>query len=122
MFYQVAVIANQFVIRHIDPHSSDFLFSSNMYDVAKRNNLWKESDGPLDFLKTFAPPRSHSPYATRRVWRVFNIVAPNFPLSPYTDPYGSDYPFSVKSERVLTPEDIMAMNVSLCINIFILVV
>jgi dipeptidase len=62
---QISVVANQFVIRHINPNSDDFMFSSNMYDVAKRNNLWNEAMGELDFTRTFAPPRAHSPYATR---------------------------------------------------------
>jgi len=106
----VAAIANQFVIRHIDPASPDFLYSSNLWDVAARNGLYSpERDGPLlDFLKTFAPMRAHSSYVTRRVWRVFSLVAPTYAretgLSPYTDPYASDYPFSVKPDAPLTPQ------------------
>lgn len=86
------------------------MLSSNIYKVAKRQSLWKESDGPLDFLKTFAPPRAHSPYATRRVWRVFNLVAPNNHINPFTDYYASDYPFSVKSESKLTPKDLIRIQ------------
>lgn len=82
-----------------------------MPQVARRNGLWTDADGQLDFLKTFAPPRAHSPYATRRVWRVFSLVAPDVAISPYTDPYASDYPFSVKAAKVLSPEDVMALNV-----------
>jgi dipeptidase len=59
------VVANQFVIRHIKPGSDDFMHSPNMYDVAKRNGFWTEAMGELDFTRTFAPPRAHSPYATR---------------------------------------------------------
>jgi dipeptidase len=105
------VVANQFIIREIDPSSPDFMVSDNLFDVARRNNLWDESKGKLDFLKTFAPPRAHSPYATRRVWRVFSLVAPGIKLNPYTDPYASDYPFSVQASRVLSHEDIIALNV-----------
>ena len=79
--------------------------------VAKRNSLWDESKGPLDFLKTYAPPRAHAPYATRRVWRVFNLVAPGTIINPFTDLYGSDYPFSVKTENLLAPSDIMRIQV-----------
>ena len=62
-------MANQFIIRHIDPASSDFLYSSNIFAVAERNGFYdSERDGPyLDFLKTFAPQRAHSPYVTRSV-------------------------------------------------------
>ena len=60
-------MANQFIIRHIDPSSPDFLFSANIFDVAIRNGFYDpKTDGPkLDFLKTFAPMRAHSPYVTR---------------------------------------------------------
>lgn len=108
----VAVVANQFVIRKIDTHSSDFMFSKNLHDVAKRNKLWKESDGQLDFLSTFALHRAHSPYATRRVWRVFNLVAPSVQLPSHTTMFADDYPFSVKAERKLGPEDLMEIQVS----------
>jgi dipeptidase len=105
----VAAVANQFIIRDVDPKSDDFLFSSNLFDVAERNGLWDKSKGPLDFLKTYAPPRAHAPYATRRVWRVFNLVAPNTEIPPFTDLYGSDYPFSVKTEKRLSSADVMGL-------------
>lgn len=82
----------------------------NLWDVAKRCGFWDESQGLLDFLKTYAPRRAHSPYATRRVWRVFNLVAPSLVLPSETDSYASDYPFSVKTERKLSPQDIMAIQ------------
>ena len=65
----MAAVANQFIIRHIEPDSPDFLYSANLWEVAERNGFYaKERDGPLlDFLKTFAPQRAHSPYVTRCV-------------------------------------------------------
>lgn len=103
-------MANSFVIREIDPASPNFLYSANIFDVAERNGLWSKSSGKkLDFLPTYAPLRSHSEYSTRRVWRVFDIVAPSLHLSGETTPYGDTYPFSVKAERLLGPEDLMAM-------------
>ena len=65
----MAAVANQFIIRHIEPNSPDFLYSANLWEVAERNGFYaKERDGPLlDFLKTFAPQRAHSPYVTRYV-------------------------------------------------------
>jgi dipeptidase len=111
MFPQVSIIANSFVIREIDPKSDNFMFSPNMFDVAERNGLWSRASGKkLDFLPTFGPQRSHSEYSTRRVWRVLSQVAPSLNLPSVTDGYGDDYPFSVKAERVLTPEDLMAFN------------
>jgi dipeptidase len=90
------VIANQVVIRGIDPNDKEnFMFSDNIFDVAKRNNLWTEADGQLDFLKVYAPERAHSTYATRRVWRIFTWAAPSLNLPPDTDAFGDDYPFFV---------------------------
>lgn len=41
---------------------------------------------------------------------MFNIVAPNFKLDGETDMLGTTYPFSVKVEKQLTPQDVMNIN------------
>lgn len=110
MWPQIAVIANQFVIREVVRDSPDFMYSENLWDVAKRAGFWSEADGPLDFVKVYAVPRAHSPYATRRVWRVFQIAAPSIVLPADTDPKALNYPFSVKVDRKLTAQDVMQMN------------
>ena len=105
------MIANSFIIREIDSESDDFMFSANIFEVAERNNFWSRSSGKkLDFLPTFGPKRSHPEYSNRRVWRVLSQVAPSLNLPGNTGDYGDDYPFSVKAERVLTPEDLIAFN------------
>ena len=108
------MVANQFIIRQVPAApTSDFLYSDNLHEVAKRAGLWDDassSTGLLDFLTTFAPMRSHSNYATRRVWRVFSIAAPSISLPPYTDPYGNDYPFSLKVDAPLKNTDVMQLN------------
>jgi dipeptidase len=86
------------------------MYSSNLWEVAKRNGLWKEEDGLLDFLPVYSPQRAHSAYATRRIWRIFNLVAPSHILPPNTDAYANDYPFSIKSERKLSPQDVMEIQ------------
>jgi dipeptidase len=107
---QVSVVANSFVIREIDPESENFMFSSNIFDVAERNGLWTRASGKkLDFLKTYAPQRSHPEYATRRVWRTFNLVAPSLALPGETNPTADAYPFSVKPDRKLGAADLMAI-------------
>jgi dipeptidase len=108
----VAVVANQFVIRGIDTKSDDFLYSKNIFEVATRAELWsKEVDGEvLDWTKTFSPPRMHSLYATRRVWRVFTLINPELKLSPKTDNYATDYPFSVKPLKPLSQKDMMNLQ------------
>ncbi len=105
------MVANSFVIRKIDEKSDNFMYSANIFEVAERNGLWsRATHGQLDFLPTFAPTRSHPEYSTRRVWRVFSLVAPSLNLPGETDSYGNDYPFSVKTERLLTPADLIAFN------------
>ena len=85
------------------------MYSSNIFDVAKRNGFW-DGKGELDFLPTYAPMRTHSIYSTRRVWRVFDIAAPSLKLPGDTDAFANDYPFSVPVDRKLSVEDIMGMN------------
>lgn len=106
----MAAVANQFIIRQVDPTSSRFLYSANLWDVATRNGFWSAADGLLDFLVTYAPKRAHSAYATRRVWRVLSVVAPSLQLPAETDAYASDYPFSVRAERLLSPQDLMDLQ------------
>jgi len=109
---QISVVANSFVIREIDParRGKDFLYSDNIFDVARRNKLWKPSDGKLDFLPTYSPERAHAIYSTRRVWRVFSLAAPSLKLPWKTNAYGDDYPFSVPVDRVLDEDDLMRFN------------
>jgi dipeptidase len=90
------VVANQFIIRDVIKGSDDFMYSPNLWEVAERAGLWSPSQGSLDFLKTYGPQRMHSPYATRRVWRVFTLLDPTLDLPAETDSYASNYPFSVK--------------------------
>lgn len=110
MYKQVAAVANQFVIRKVDRWSPDFMFSDNLWDVAKRNGFWKEEDGDMDFLKTYAPKRAHSTYCTRRVWRVLDLVAPSLKLPADTDPFADDYPFSVPVDKQISPADLMRIQ------------
>ncbi|KAF0697530.1 hypothetical protein As57867_011750, partial [Aphanomyces stellatus] len=100
---------NQFIIHAVNlTDSANFLGSSNLYDVAKRNNFW-DGKSQFDFTATYANRRQGNSYvySTRRQWRVFTLANPSLTLSPYTDPFGTDYPFSVETASVLTAADIM---------------
>eukprot|EP00121_Abeoforma_whisleri_P014054 Awhi_evm1s12963 len=55
----VSVAANAFVIRKVKQNSEDFMYSKNLWEVAKRNGLWKESDGELDFSLVFGRVAKH---------------------------------------------------------------
>ena len=48
----VSVVANQFVIRDVDSDSDMFLYSANMFDVAKRNGFW-DGKGTFSFVKAY---------------------------------------------------------------------
>ncbi len=50
----------------------------------------------------------HLPYF-RRMWRVYSKLAPSLNLSPYTDSFASDYPFSVPVDKKVSVEDLMAL-------------
>ena len=120
----ITAVANAFVITEIDlSDTANFMASSNIHDVAIRNNLWSpNSNIPFNFLRVYGTNRHSTSFAcTRRVWRVFTLAAPSIVpfFSPYTDGYGSfgfgadgkaPYPFSVKPDKLLTVQDIFRMN------------
>lgn len=41
----IALVANQFVIRGVKKDDKDFMYSDNLWSVAKDNKLWKPEDG-----------------------------------------------------------------------------
>ncbi len=108
----ISLVANQFTIREIPKDGTKgkaehFMHSSNLWDVAQRNGLWSPDQGDLDFLKVYGYMRVHAAYATRRVWRVFSLAAPSLGIKPITDDFGDSYPFSVRPDALLTPQDLM---------------
>ena len=106
----LAVVANMFTIRDVLRGSPDFMYSHNIFSVAEQHGLIAPG-APLDFALVYGLPRAHSAYCTRRVWRVQSLVAPSLNLSPDTDMFGSDYPFSVAVEgEPLGPEDLMRIQ------------
>lgn len=104
-------IGNQFVIHEMNLSDPDyFMASANVQEVAIRNKIWSPEDNvPFDFTRAYAKPRlgSRVYYSTRRVWRLFTLANPDLDLSPSTDTYASNYPFSVKPVAPLSPRDIM---------------
>jgi len=103
----ISVVANTFVIRKVDPDSEDFMYSKNLWSVAKEKGWWAPKDGLLDFLVAYSPERYHPNYSNRRVWRVLSLAAPSANLSPFTDDNADDYPFSIEVDSLLGEEDLM---------------
>eukprot|EP00931_Biecheleriopsis_adriatica_P056548 TRINITY_DN33506_c0_g1_i1.p1 TRINITY_DN33506_c0_g1~~TRINITY_DN33506_c0_g1_i1.p1 ORF type:complete len:641 (+),score=85.74 TRINITY_DN33506_c0_g1_i1:64-1986(+) len=113
---QIAVVANQFTIRRLVLNDPDnFRYSRNIHEVANRSGLWhRETAGyPLDFTASFALSRGQlSPYANRRVWRVFTLANPSLTetLPSETSDFADNYPFSVAPDRQLTVADLAIMQ------------
>jgi len=112
-----AFVANNYIIRSIPSEpNEDFLFSKGIFSAAKQMGYWKESDGPLDFARVFAPdsvyfqsPGGNTPvplYASLRNWGVFKVTAPEkyadvpCPLDPLS------LPPSEKVEKKLAHRDV----------------
>jgi len=95
----ISINANGSRIRQIDVNSPDyFMFSKNVFDVAKGNGWWNPAEGPFEFCYAYADRNS---FATRRrEWRVFDLAAPSLKF----DPNAENYPFSVKPDRPITLE------------------
>ncbi|EER08116.1 conserved hypothetical protein [Perkinsus marinus ATCC 50983] len=99
------MVPNVFVIREIDPDDSEnFLFSKNIFDVARRLGWW-DGVGKLDFVKVYSVSEyDHPYYAGRRLWRGLSLFAPSLNLDPKlgVDWDHATYPFSVKPDEPVT--------------------
>ena len=134
----IAMVANAFIIRTLDLDDADnFMASDNVEKVARRAGLWPRPayecdkaqlareaspgqcpmsdayDGAFDFTAAYGLSRGplFSPYASRRVWRVFTLAAPSMAaeLPAETNVFADDYPFSVRPDQPLEVEDIFRM-------------
>jgi dipeptidase len=95
----ISVSANASRIREIERDNPDyFMYSENVFEIAKENGWWNPEDGPFEFCYAYADRNSLS--CRRREWRVFDLVAPSLKL----DPHSENYPFSVKPDSPVTLE------------------
>jgi dipeptidase len=108
----ISAVANSFVIREVVRDHPDFLYSKNLWSVAEKMGWWDESQGNLNFLKTYAPQRYHPNYSNRRVWRVLSLANPDANLPADTNADADDYPFSIKvaDDRKFSVEDMMHLQ------------
>lgn len=96
---QISVNANGSRIRQIDTNNPDyFIYSKNVFDLAKENGWWNPANGPFEFCYAYAERNSIA--TRRREWRVFDLVAPSLKLGPNSE----NYPFSVKPDKPITLE------------------
>ncbi|RMX64388.1 hypothetical protein KXD40_008017 [Peronospora effusa] len=110
----VTVIANGFSIREINLSQPDwFMASTNVVSLAKEMGWWDpKGDKPFDFTASygFADKDAIGPlYTGRRVWRVYNVLAPSLQLDARLGSFSqyATYPFSVKPDRQVETYQIM---------------
>jgi len=101
----VSVVANASRIGQIDLAKPDFFMASgNVFKVAQERGYWDPKGGqPFRFYEAYNPDGRTSFAATRREWRVLDLLAPSLKL----EPNGNVFPFSVKPEKPVRPEKIM---------------
>ncbi len=102
----IAVNANASTIRKIDTKNPDyFMFSDNVFTVAKENGWWKPEDSEFQFCYAYAPETRVHMACRRREWRVFDLLAPSLKL----DPNSENHPFSVKPDKPVTLQDMVTV-------------
>ena len=80
--------------------------------------LLVETDaGDVDFAATYGPRNAAGDayiYSTRRVWRVFSLLAPDATAASLEktpmDYLGSELPWAIEVEKDITIEDVLALN------------
>jgi dipeptidase len=71
----VAVVANMFVIRHVNLSDSySFLGSANIFTIAEQKGLWNASV-PFDWTFIYSGGEyGHRYYSGRRIWRFLSLA------------------------------------------------
>ena len=109
----VSVCANESRIGEIDLASPDyFMASAHVVTFAVEAGLYDPASGkPFSFKRAFSPAEG-SAVSTEgrrsRMWRFFDLVAPSRKFKPETP--NMDFPFSVKPDKKLSLQDVMAMT------------
>jgi dipeptidase len=109
----VSVTPNESRIGEIDLENKDyFMASSNAVSYAVENGFYDPQSGkPFSWKRAYSPSEG-SALSTQgrrgRLWRFFNIVAPSLDLGPDTE--GMDLPFSVKPDKKISVQDVMAIT------------
>jgi len=111
----IAVVANNFIIRVIDPEDKDnFMMHPGLFELTQEAGLW-DGEGLFDFLKIMAPDIKYFSYnallppipmyTTMRQWWVFRSVSPGLGIEITDD--ARTYPFSVPVEKKISHLEMM---------------
>ena len=103
----VAVMANCSRIGEIDLDDPDqFMASENVKSFAAEQGYWDPDSGePFRYWQAYDPDGNYSFSCSRRVWRVFDLLAPSLELNANQ----GVFPVSVKPEEQVSPEKIMEL-------------
>jgi len=121
----VAVVPNWSIIKEIDLDNPDFFMASGNYMQVAIDHGWydPESGKPFIWQKAYVPIARE--WAINRLWLFYSTVAPSFkewPDKKLSTPYSgynayhqylediSYYPFSVKPEKKLSVQDVIAFQ------------
>ena len=112
----VFVCPNESRIGEIDLENRDyFMASEHVVSFAIEQGLYDPKSGqPFSWKRAYSPVEGSARSNPRRarMWRYFDLVAPSRKFSPETP--NMDFPFSVKPDRKLSLEDVMAITRDMC--------
>ncbi len=109
----VSVCPNESRIGEIDLQDPDrFMASPNVISCAVENKLYNpESGKPFNWKRAYSPAEGSalgSGGRRQRLWRFFDLCAPSLKLDPGTP--NMDLPFSVKPDKKISVQDVMALT------------
>lgn len=101
----ISVVANAARLPELPLDRPDECIASrNVKSLAVERGWWSpESGRPFRFCDAYNPKGRASLAATRREWRVLDLLAPSLGL----DPNAREYPLSVKPDQPVAPERVM---------------
>ena len=110
---EVSVCPNESRIGEIDLEKKDFFMASpNVVSLAVEMGFYDPKGGkPFNWKRAYSPVEGSAASTNgriQRLWRFFDIVAPSRKIAPETP--NMDFPFSVKPDRKLSVEDVMAIT------------
>ncbi len=112
----VSVCPNESRIGEIDVRNKDyFLASAHVISLAVGQGLYDPKAGrPFSWKRAYCPSEASARTNPRRarIWRFFDLAAPSLKLP--ADTPNMDFPFSVKPDRKLSVQDVMAMMRDKC--------
>jgi dipeptidase len=110
---EVSVCPNESRIGEIDVDNKDFFMASpNVMSLAVEMGFYDPKSGkPFNWKKAYSPSEG-SAVSTQgrrsRMWRFYDLVAPSKKFKPETP--NMDFPFSVKPDKKLSVQDVMALT------------